>query len=617
MKNSSYLMVRSFLFALLLVCGFTSCLKEEVDNTEEVPIEQSVLMSIDVYGKVVDSKNNPLKGVDVLIDGFSTETNEFGIYTFENVKVQGPRVKINFEHAEYFSMYKVVMAEEGLSYKVKATLQSQEASAFVKSDEGGTVALPNQGHVTFAKNSFKRLNGEEYKGDVYVKIQNVNPTSPNIEGEFPSDYSIISANNESKVFTPFACIGVELFTPNNERLQITKPATVHMIIDDKLVEDAPEKTVLGSYDPTKGYWVEEGEAKKVDNYYVAEVSHFSYWCSLVMNNPANLRGYIFEPTSDPEIANFIENVLVKVSLTNGAASGFTRTRNNGGFDIRVPKDEELLVEVFANSFDTECGDPIYSVVLPATTTDYDLGNILVEESDLITVQGNVVNCSDNPLDAGYILMRNQEDDIFVTKIRYDGSFGVSMYACNTEVSLIAYNQDFTKKSEVYVIPNLSTDVMIEELMACQVVDVPPYLLRVITGGDTLIASANSGTKDIVVVDGEIQTLVWTYFDFDIQNTSQDEQKTGGIILRVSGLEQEQCVAKSTEIFIPLKDDQDKTYVFRVQDDIDDTWMQIYNCTSNPEYVHVIGEGVLVKGLSADPVDHRDPKVEFEIYYPLD
>lgn len=608
-----------YILLCLLSCSLfmTSCKKDEMDEIRTEVIEEGSVMQVSLSGIILDEDRLPVEGVSVRIDNYVTYSDENGIYAFKDIDVFGPRANISFIHDQYFKLYKSPQIKENTFVQLDATLAPLSTPSTITSSSGGEVISDEGIKIDFPANAFVTADGTTYNGPVRVYTNFLDPTSAEIAGIFPSDFEILDDENKRKIMQLYSGIAVELYGSNNEVLEIDKPASVSFPLPSNFSGNAPSTIDLGHFDEELGIWKREGQATLQGNAYVADLNHFSYWCCVVMQDPTNILGFVLEDLDATLIGLPVNDLLVKVSLSNSGIAGFTRTLSTGFFSMKVPKGLELVLEIYANSFDTECGDPVYTQNLGPLSEFENLGNIFITTPDMITITGTVQDCNEQNFTSGYVLFSNQEGSILMAYILSDGSFFKPLYTCDDQVSIVAYNEDFTYKSESLTIPNTESDVILNGMVACEAVTVPPYLLKVITGGDTLIGSANNGfINNAFDGEGNITTLSFINFEIDILNTSQAlNAGAAGVIINMTGIEDAACVHDPlfSEFAIPLKDDVQNTYIVWISQDLPDTWIQTYNCIEGAEYLHFQGQGELQFSSGAP---HRDPVVDIEVYFPL-
>lgn len=608
------LKVNKFLLILIaFVTIFSSCQKDEIDTTTPELIEETNLETFNLYGAIVDANNDPVADALVIVDDNMATTDANGIYFFNQIRAQAPRVKLSVVHSGFFKAYKTIEVTSNRDYKLDAKLTDLNNDYEIKALDGGEVVSSEGIKINFPPDCFVKEDGSSYSDGVHVYVTRLDPAESSFDYRFPSDFDIINLDNEKKILQAFAGVGVELYSTTGEALQINKNVTIDIPVNDKLISEAPSSIVLGSYDDNKGYWVEEGIATLAGDSYTMEVSHFSNWCCLVMNDPTQLVGFVFEDingvTGIP-----VNDLFVKVTHANSGAAAYTRTLDDGFFSIRIPKNEDLEVAFYSNSFNTTCDDPVYTESIPGVSDFHNMGNVLIDSPDMITVTGTVLDCSQQNISEGFIIIENQEDDIVVSRIQSDGSFSISMYSCSTEANITAYDINFTSMSETLVIPDLTSDVALGNMVACELVNMAPFILKVFTGGDTLIGTNSTGFEN-----SSSGTLAWAYFDMDIQNTSQPlGEGAASVIISLDGLEDALCDVYQIQIAIPLLDSDGIAKIGRVQPSwgpTSDSWVQTYNCIDGSEYLHLVGEAYMVDG-TGQLITHRDPLMEFEIYFPL-
>ncbi|MBL0119422.1 MAG: hypothetical protein IPP89_10685 [Saprospiraceae bacterium] len=122
-------------------------------------------------------------------------------------------------------------------------------------------------------------NNTPYSGTVMVAMKYLDPNQSSIYTQMPGDLVGINAANQIAGMTTYGMVAVELQTPSGSTLQLAPGKKVNMStkLSGDVLAKAPSTIPLWYYDENLGYWKEEGEAKLINDTYVGEVTHFTYW----------------------------------------------------------------------------------------------------------------------------------------------------------------------------------------------------------------------------------------------------------------------------------------------------------------------------------------------------
>jgi uncharacterized protein (TIGR02145 family) len=245
------------------------------------------------------------------------------------------------------------------------------------------------------------LNNTAYTGIVKVAIKHFNPSSANFNEEMPGSLVGVT-NNTVSGLTSYGMLGVELTDNNGQLLQIAngKTATLTFKVPTGLQASAPSSIDLWSLDETNGYWKKEGVANLVNNEYVGEVGHFSFWNCDVSSSFIYINGQVVNSqTQQP-----MQGALVTItSIINGSASDYTN--GNGEYGGYVPNGVSLSITVSVNC--SGSNNLVYSGTLPSMSSNTNLATISVAPPGQTVLTGTLVDCNGQPLTNSYLVLNSQ------------------------------------------------------------------------------------------------------------------------------------------------------------------------------------------------------------------
>lgn len=273
-------------------------LPESDNNTEN---NDSNLSGLNIDGKIIDINGVGIDGATVTIGMQSVTTDTNGSYSIINVEVD-PRVSIDVTHPNYLSNSRIVeVLDHNITLDIelgeaKATLTFSSAQGGNVSHDGASVVLPANGYVD--------SNGTAYTGEVTVKMSYYPITTLSGRAAFPGTFEGIDENGTFPIQS-YGFMNVELTDPQGNTLNLAQgnTATLTYPIDNSL--SSPATIPLWFYDIVLGYWVQEGEAVRINSSYVGTVSHFTSWNLDAKGPVAQLTGCVEDvnglPMSDADV----------------------------------------------------------------------------------------------------------------------------------------------------------------------------------------------------------------------------------------------------------------------------------------------------------------------------
>jgi uncharacterized protein (TIGR02145 family) len=419
-----------------LVLVFNSCKKEE-DTPPADNLPSSELFgsgtTVSVKGRVVDENGNAIASAVVKAGSVTTNTDAMGVFILNNVTAYQKLGCITVEKAGYFKGIRSFVPKTG-GNELQICLMTKIVSGSVNSTAGGTITIPNAS-VTLPTNGVT-LNNTAYTGTVKVAIKHFNPTSANFNDEMPGSLVGVSDNVASSL-TSYGMVGVELTDNNGQLLQIAsgQTATLKFTIPATMLASAPSSIDLWSLDETNGYWKKEGVANKVNNEYVGQVSHFSFWNCDVPSNFVYINGQVINSQTQQPLSG----AIVTVSSTNyGSASDYTN--NQGQYSGYVPNGVSLSITV--NVICSGSNTVVYTGTLPAMSANTTIATIAVSLPGQTSLTGTVVGCNNQPLSNGYIVVNNQA---FFTN---NGQFSASVCGSSCTVQAFGSNPWVSGQSQI-------------------------------------------------------------------------------------------------------------------------------------------------------------------------
>lgn len=417
---------------MIVSLGMQSCRKDSslVDVTPNTPVT-GLTVNGSVIGIVTDQNGQAVVDAVVTYGAVSQTTDEYGVFQFRNTELYADGTYIKVEKDGFFKGSRIFYPQDNATSRIEIELIPMVNVATFVSSAGEKVQFEGV-ELAFSNNSIMTESGEDFNGGVGVYAKYLDPTSIATLNQMPGDLTAINANQERVALSTFGMIAVELRDELGNKLQVKTGSTVDltMPVPADLLGNAPETIPLWHFDEEQGTWVEEGQATLENGSYVGTVSHFSYWNCDVPSDFVHLSGTVFNRGIP------VEGVLVKITVAGGSASGHGNTNNEGVFGGFVPKDVELIVEVFDH-----CGALIYTTVVGPFVDDVVLDpfNLSITSLQAI-VEGSVSSCEGDPSNATYVVI-GQDEFNYVTSLDEDDSFQTNIFYCEEGAEIVVGAED--------------------------------------------------------------------------------------------------------------------------------------------------------------------------------
>jgi len=230
-------------------------------------------------------------------------------------------------------------------------------------------------------------------------------------------------------------------------------ATIHMPVPAEFLHTAPETIPLWHFDESNGTWVEEGQAQLINNTYVGEVGHFSFWNCDIPVDPIEISGKVLL-NGNPSIG-----VKVKVYDETSYYAVNSFTNEEGIFVSQVPQDGNLKIIVY-----DACGTQLQTNNYGPFSMDSDIGTISIEaELGSFSISGQITACSPNILGTSFIVL-DFDDTSYAYLVDENNSYKIELADCTiSEASIYSIDIENKIKSETqelslfgHTIQNLET-----------------------------------------------------------------------------------------------------------------------------------------------------------------
>lgn len=477
------------LLSLLLLMLF-SCRKDtdemvevNITSTEPDIIDEYLpakdLLTASVSGYVFDESKQPVAGATVTLRGTTYQTDDKGFFYASNTQMDGEGTFFTVEKEGYFKGARRFFPQEGSIVYTRVQLMQLNEVATFDSGSGQLINGPGGISLSFPANAVKNENGELYDGVVRVAAKYLDPTSDQVADLMPGALQGVTNQLEEVSLVSYGMMAVELFGEQGEKLNVADGQTVELSfpIPTTLQSTAPDEIPLWFFEDERfGVWVEDGKAELVDDKYVGQVSHFSFWNC---DDPFPLvevtgRLVVDQINGAPILIPVpVTNTKVGVQVANTSISSQGYTDANGVFSGKMPKDVELILTF---------GDPalcnLSSLSIGPFSDDTDVGDIVFSGDDVFAINGVVENCDGGPVNNGRVEVSygSQQVNIY---LEGTNTFSSALLNCEgaSQLSIVAMDFDSLELgiSDTF---DITPFVDVGDLFAC---GVPPYYFTLQSG----------------------------------------------------------------------------------------------------------------------------------------
>jgi len=378
---------------LLLLLTFVSCQKDLFELPPTIKGNDDY--TVNVIGSVKDENNNPIQNAEVIFQNTKTTTDVFGLYVFNDIKVNSQHNFISIQKNGYYSTARTFRALRDGDLSQHTILLAKDFEHSFISSQGGSVSNDTT-LIIFPKHAIVYADNDgNYNGEVLVSMKYLNPTNAYVSEFMPGDLTATNENDDYLVLTSFGMNYVELESPTGRKLQIKDcyKATMSSIVPADLIDEAPSRIDLWYFHEDLGLWMLDGHANLIGNKYVGDVGHFTCWNYDTYDPAVIASGRILDADGN--------GIFSRVHFFNSFGLGAQGTTDlNGYFNGPVPKDQVLKLQVrFPKS---GCSNLILSELdLGPFTQDTDLGNIFINNSSetyLFDIESSFLDCNMKRLD---------------------------------------------------------------------------------------------------------------------------------------------------------------------------------------------------------------------------
>lgn len=454
-----------FLSSLFL---FTACQREishEGGGTTPATsgVDDNIMVTAGMRGIVIDEKNRPVYGATVTSGAYSTTTDRYGVFQFSNINLSKANGYVKVVKNGYFNAVKTFVTTAGRIHNVRIQILPKTNTGSFDATTGGTVTLTSGGKLVMPSSAIVDAGGVAYTGMVNIAMVWIDPTAANLPEIVPGDLRGITTGGEERGLETYGMLGVEMTTPGGQSLKVApgKKAELSFPIPASLSGTAPATIDLWHFDEAKGRWIQEGTATKNGSYYVAQVSHFSFWnCDAPFPLIDLCMTLVNAANNQPLV-----NAHVRIKRPNGSY-GYGYTDSLGNLCGKVPKNEALLLEVL-----DQCNSVVYSQNIGPFNANASLGTISVTipTPNTVVITGTVVNCSNANVTNGVAIIYTGGNTYSYSVPVTNGTFTHTILRCsNAALNITVMGIDYATMQQSAPVSATATtgSVNVGTLQAC-------------------------------------------------------------------------------------------------------------------------------------------------------
>ena len=432
----------------------------------------------DFMGMIVDENNSPILGANVQIGNESTTTNAQGIFILKSVTVKEKFAYVKVSKSGYFQGSRSMRPSSGMN-KLTVMLVSKSNSQTVNSGEAVTLNQPDGSSVSLSGN-YVDAAGNPYSGSVRVAMDYLAPSDPNLSAKMPGMLLAETSEGNEIGLRTLGMLFVELESDTGEKLQLAPGTAAAIKIPvDTSQTNIPNSIPLWYFHEDLGYWVQEGIATRVGNYYEGTVTHFTVWNVDEAIETVQLCVTVNNIDTVP-----VDGVTIQMFTPELGYGTLFIASDEGTVCFDVPKDESLTISVL-----DFCGNEQNMTFGPYAT---DTTETITLSGAIETISGTLLNCEGVPVSNGLVSTMIQGIPYFTAT--QNGTFAIDVFGCPeaTQFSITGVDVDNLQSGTAGAVLS-GNDVNIGSIYTCDAVD--QYFIYTLDGVKETFLETNSSTFD--------------------------------------------------------------------------------------------------------------------------
>ncbi|MBK6329460.1 MAG: carboxypeptidase regulatory-like domain-containing protein [Bacteroidetes bacterium] len=272
-----------FTLLILFLCSLStiqSCNKDKNNPPANPGGTSGSTVIASICGVVKDATGLPLSDAIVTCGNNSTNSDASGIFYLNNIQTSSKNTVISVYKDGYFKGSKTLSVKQNQTHPVFIFLMPKGNPSTFDAASGASLNFANGLVISFPPNAIvDKASGTPYNGQVSVYAKYINPTTTTGRKTMPGNLLGLNINGIEKTLESFGMMAAEIYGTAGNELQLISgvEAGLYIPVPSGMLATALDSIPLWYYDETKGYWMEDGQARLQGSKYYGKIKHFSFW----------------------------------------------------------------------------------------------------------------------------------------------------------------------------------------------------------------------------------------------------------------------------------------------------------------------------------------------------
>ncbi|MFK7806207.1 MAG: carboxypeptidase-like regulatory domain-containing protein [Saprospiraceae bacterium] len=461
----------------LLLCFLTlfACRKDSETTTENESNHIPKVFLIDdfeqtdepvtasVFGKVLNQNGYPVANAQVTLGSETLLTNDQGVFLFRETTMNATGTFIQVEKKPFFFAGGTrFFPKEGSENYVTIRLLPKETGSSFRSDEDVISEFEENLTIVLQANSLLLPNGTTYEGSVTPYIHQLRTERENMIDFLPGNLQGIDRTSKEVALSTFGAVALDFYSENGERLSLDEEKKVELsfLVSENHLAIAPEKISTWFFNEGYGLWQEQGDFVLEEGKYTGVIKQLGFFQLAVPSPKVSLSGSLQNQNEQP-----FPNLQIKITDEESLISSFAYTDNEGFFNLPIPSDKSIKLNVLLSESDCQVFEQAEEIV----STDKNLGNIILSETNtlaLTSVTGTLVDCVTENISDYFVEVITEPQDYCYYNLN-GNQINLSVPICNGGDVLSVNIKDMNDIHESGILTaDLGVDLDLGETLLC-------------------------------------------------------------------------------------------------------------------------------------------------------
>lgn len=415
---------------LFFILALISC-RKDVDQFIPQPTNSDpLLVSGTVLGKVLSDEGAAVAGAGISFHGNLTISDNSGFFYLPDVQAPQLNALLEVQMDGFFPAYRRLPWTAQTQIQTDIYLITKTLTGAISVESGGDLELNGGMQIGFPAGALQYPTGDPATGEAQVYAYWLDPSDPSFSKWNTMGVKGVDPMGNTRFLQSFGILVLDLTDSNGLPLRVApgKNLELRFPVPAAMAASAPATLDLWSFNPQAGAWETASSASLFNQTYTAKAATGQYWNVATSQPLVQVRGWTQLP--DGSSAG---GVYFRVEGTDGWVLGEGQTQNQGQFAFDFPANTPASLKLL-----DFCGAEKYSQSLPALTGNVSLNPIPWPASDVVKVDGILLDCEEKPVAAGFVqvLWAAQE---WLLPLK-DGAFHAQLPLCPDQVlTLIGFD----------------------------------------------------------------------------------------------------------------------------------------------------------------------------------